>query len=70
LTDRSNASRRTILQLFEESELEVIAVVDSTVTMNASCSAVIPGLGPGIHALGFARSKGVDPATKSRDDGV
>ena len=31
--------------------------------------AVIPALGAGIHALGAARSKGVDPGTKSRDDG-
>jgi hypothetical protein len=33
-------------------------------------SFVIPALGAGIHALGGARKKGVDPGTKSRDDGV
>ena len=33
-------------------------------------SFVIPALGARIHALGAAPEKGVDPGTKSRDDGV
>jgi hypothetical protein len=35
----------------------------------ASLFFVIPALGAGIHALRSAPKEGVDPVTKSRDDG-
>jgi hypothetical protein len=48
----------------------LLVEAEEGVSSTFSIGAVIPALGAGIHAFLSRRAKGVDPATKSQDNGV
>jgi len=48
----------------------LLAKAEENDSNTVTISSVIPALGAGIHAFLSRITKGVDPATKSRDDGV